>query len=107
MCHNLLVYVQGLIFPLPSRLHDFSFPLPDVSVRWCDNIKATQKQLRALRAALGQLRALDAPGAVLSFTGWQWSQALADVLTEALPSLSHLNITVPEVTHNAGEWHRV
>ncbi len=44
----------------------------------------------ALRATLAQLRALEAPGAEIRFSGWQWSQALADVLTEALPSLSHL-----------------
>ncbi len=54
-------------------------------------------RVAALHATLAQLRALEAPGAEIRFSGWQWSQALADVLTEALPSLSHLNITVPEV----------
>ncbi len=51
----------------------------------------------ALTNTLTQLRALEAPGAVVQFKDWDWYYDLADVLTEALPSLSHLKFDVPVI----------
>ncbi len=96
---------QGLPAVIAERLQDWCFAVSEVFLAHLASLTGTEQQ-SALRAALTQLRALDAPGAVVSFTGWQWSQALADVLTEALPSLSHLKFNVPEVTHNEGEQRR-
>ncbi len=92
---------------MSERGSDWCFTVQRIVIQRGVRQAGTSHQHAALRSVLRQLRALDAPGAVVTFSGWQWSQALADVLTEALPSLSHLNITVPEVTHNAGEYKRV
>lgn len=87
-------------------LEDWCFAVAEVMLTpWNLSI---HEQPPALRAALTHLRAMEAPGAVLTFhEDWAWSQALAGVLAEALPYLTHLNVAVTEVNHNAGGHSRV
>ncbi len=115
------LFVQGLHASMADRLGDWSFGndvqsiilKPDTEIILPD-------RPAALRAALQQLRALDAPNAVVTFEGWgvfepsdmeewdasdprwynkacAWTEELERVMAEALPTLPHLKFVTPDV----------
>ncbi len=105
VCVCVCACVQGIPTAVADRLGDYTFDLQAITLKPHIDLHV-DNQPEGLRAALQQLRALDAPNAVVNFEDWgmslhrqdwAWSEELDQVVAEARPTLTHLEFDVPDV----------
>ncbi len=85
--------LQGFDPDTLTHLHYYCFGVRGVSLYPGRDLQSDE-QPAALRAALQQLSALQAPEAVVDLCIWDMTPALAAVVAECVPALPHLRFTL-------------
>lgn len=85
--------MQGFDASVAAQLSRFEFDTDTVLVGPAPTLPKDQ-HTAALRSALGQLRALCAPTAIVEFVGWEWNTDKAQVRMDLACTLSVAHYTI-------------